>query len=78
MDAWQTMLRDLGRALSRREDMTLVQWLTTASPGQSLLVACETPRQKGNVQSRVNRIAITRRISCAATRLEDGVLVERL
>lgn len=74
MGAWETMVRDLGRDRMP----PLAQWLMAARPGQWVVVICETPKEKGNVQSRVNRIAITRGIRCVAKRLEAGVLVERL
>ncbi len=74
MGAWETMMRDLGR----ERLPPLAQWLMEAKPGQWVLVLCESPKEKGNVQSRVNRISITRGIRCAATRMAQGVLVERL
>ena len=74
MSAWNTMIQDL----TRGSRLSLAKWLEQASPGQTVLVLCGTAREKSNVQSRVNVISIRRRISVAATRLESGVLVERL
>lgn len=64
--------------LTRGKILPLANWLQQASPGQTLLVLCGTPKEKSNVQSRVNVIAARCRISAAATRLTTGVLVERL
>lgn len=76
MTVWQCMVDDLQRQAFRPP--SLAEWLVQASPGETLMVSCDTPAQKSNVQSRVNRIARTRAISATAIRVCGGVRVERL
>lgn len=76
MDTWISVVKELERC--RLPLPTLVDWLMQARPGHWIVVVCSTPTHKSNVQSRVNRIALTRRIKATATRTPDGVLVKRL
>jgi hypothetical protein len=77
LNAWQCVIDSLQRQAHRPP--SLADWLMQASPGDKLLVRCDTPTQKSNVQSRVNRIARTRAIiGATAIRVCGGVLVERL
>ncbi len=76
MTVWQFMVDDLQRQAHRPP--SLADWLMQASPGDTLMVPCDSPTAKSNLQSRVNRIARTRAIGAAAIRVSDGVLVERL
>ena len=73
---WRQVLSDLHRWAD--STLALADWLQACSPGQSLLVACDTPRQMGNIQSRVNRICQTRNLRASATRVAGGVLVCKL
>lgn len=74
-DPWAAVLASLWDWGSR--ELPLREWLTAAKPGERLVVLCDTPAEKGNVQSRVNRIVKTSTIKASACRTADGVVVER-
>lgn len=73
---WEAMLADLWAWAP--SPPPIAEWLMAARKGEVLLVVCDTPRERSNVQSRVNRIRSTHNVQASATRCVQGVLVEKL
>lgn len=76
MDPWSATLASLWEWGNRQ--LPLREWLMAAEPGERLVVLCDTPTEKSNVQSRVNRIAKVCEIRASALRVAQGVVVEKL
>lgn len=75
MEPWASMLASLWEWGSRQ--LPLREWLMAAQPGERLVIFCDTSAEKGNVQSRVNRIVKTSEIKATALRFDRGVVVEK-
>jgi hypothetical protein len=63
-DLWHLMCAHLDGKPPRPP--SLAEWLMQASPGDTLILPCDTPTQKSNVQSRLSPIARTRALTAAS------------
>lgn len=67
---WDLMLAAM---LHRRvsQQPTLSAWLLSAAPGASMMVPCDSPRERGDVQSKVAVLCRRKRIRASAVQSDD-------